>query len=129
MPLTETESLSDKKVWKWNFNKPLELPTGTLSMQVTLGKGISTLLTKSGISIKGRAGGERCKPEGRSKSQKLKKLFQEYGVPPWARDRIPLVYVGDQLAAVSDLWVCEEFVAKKDERGIVLSWTDSLDNQ
>ncbi len=129
LPLTETESLSDKKVWKWNFNKPLELPTGTLSMQVTLGKGISTLLTKSGISIKGRAGGERCKPEGRSKSQKLKKLFQEYGVPPWARDRIPLVYVGDQLAAVSDLWVCEEFVAKKDERGIVLSWTDSLDNQ
>ena len=129
LPLTKTESLSDKKVWKWNSDNPLELPTGTLSMQVALGKGISTSLTKPGISIKGRAGGERCKPEGRSKSQKLKKLFQEYGVPPWVRDRIPLVYVGDQLAAVSDLWVCEEFVAKKDERGIVLSWTDSIDNQ
>jgi len=129
LPLTKTESLSDKKVWKWNSDNPLELPTGTLSMQVALGKGISTSLTKPGISIKGRAGGERCKPEGRSKSQKLKKLFQEYGVPPWVRDRIPLVYVGDQLAAVSDLWVCDEFVAKKDERGIVLSWTDSIDNQ
>ena len=129
LPLTETETLSNKKVWKWNSDDPLELPTGTLSMQVALGKGISTQLTEPGISIKGRIGGERCKPEGRSKSQKLKKLFQEYGVPPWVRDRIPLVYVGDQLAAVSDLWVCDEFVAKKDERGIVLSWTDSLDNQ
>ena len=129
LPLTETETLSNKKVWKWNSDDPLELPTGTLSMQVALGKGISTQLTESGISIKGRIGGERCKPEGRSKSQKLKKLFQEYGVPPWVRDRIPLVYVGDQLAAVSDLWVCDEFVAKKDERGIVLSWTDSIDNQ
>ena len=129
LPLTETETLSNKKVWKWNSDDPLELPTGTLSMQVALGKGISTQLTEPGISIKGRIGGERCKPEGRSKSQKLKKLFQEYGVPPWVRDRIPLVYVGDQLAAVSDLWVCEEFVAKKDERGIVLSWTDNLDNQ
>jgi len=129
LPLTETETLSNKKVWKWNSDDPLELPTGTLSMQVALGKGISTQLTEPGISIKGRAGGERCKPEGRSKSQKLKKLFQEYGVPPWVRDRIPLVYVGDQLAAVSDLWVCDEFVAKKDERGIVLSWTDSIDNQ
>ena len=129
LPLTETETLSNKKVWKWNSDDPLELPTGTLSMQVALGKGISTQLTEPGISIKGRIGGERCKPEGRSKSQKLKKLFQEYRVPPWVRDRIPLVYVGDQLAAVSDLWVCEEFVAKKDERGIVLSWTDSIDNQ
>ena len=129
LPLTETETLSNKKVWKWNSDDPLELPTGTLSMQVALGKGISTQLTEPGISIKGRIGGERCKPEGRSKSQKLKKLFQEYGVPPWVRDRIPLVYVGDKLAAVSDLWVCEEFVAKKDERGIVLSWTDSIDNQ
>ena len=129
LPLTETETLSNKKVWKWNTNNPLELPTGTLSMQLSLGKGISTQLTEPGISIKGRIGGERCKPEGRSKSQKLKKLFQEYRVPPWVRDRIPLVYVGNQLAAVSDLWVCEEFVAKKDERGIVLSWADNLDNQ
>ena len=129
LPLTETETLSNQKVWKWNTNNPLELPTGTLSMQLSLGKGISTQLTEPGISIKGRIGGERCKPEGRSKSQKLKKLFQEYRVPPWVRDRIPLVYVGDQLAAVSDLWVCEEFVAKKDERGIVLSWADNLDNQ
>jgi len=28
------------------------------------------------------------------------KLFQEAGVPPWQRERIPLLYVGGELAAV-----------------------------
>ena len=59
------------------------------------------------IYVKGRTGGERCKPFGRSKSQKLKKLFQEYNIPVWQRDRLPLIYIGDKLAAVGDLWVCE----------------------
>jgi tRNA(Ile)-lysidine synthase len=86
------------------------------------------ITTKKGIIIRGRAGGERCKPQGRSKSQKLKKLFQEYGVPPWERNRIPLLYIGDDLAAVSDLWVCEDFLAEKDEEGIILNWTDNLRN-
>tara|TARA_B100001123_G_C15322248_1_gene1028336 strand:+ start:2205 stop:3548 length:1344 start_codon:yes stop_codon:yes gene_type:complete len=129
LPLTDIESLNQAEIWKCDPNTPIELPTGTLSMKVSCGKGLSTELIQKGIFIRGRAGGERCKPQGRAKSQKLKKLFQEYRVPPWVRDRIPLVYVGDQLAAVSDLWICEEFVAKKDERGIVFSWTDSLENR
>ena len=32
------------------------------------------------------------------------------------------------MAAVSDLWVCEAFKAKKGERGIVLKWEDNLRN-
>ncbi|MEO1956002.1 MAG: tRNA lysidine(34) synthetase TilS, partial [Gammaproteobacteria bacterium] len=106
----------------------LVLPTGTLSMKVSSGTGLSSSLSQKGIIIRGRAGGERCKPQGRSKSQKLKKLFQEYGVPPWERNRIPLIYIGDDLAAVSDLWVCEDFLAEKDEEGIILNWTDNLRN-
>ena len=128
LPLTETESLNDKKDWKWNPDIPLVLPTGTLSMKVSSGTGLSSSLSQKGIIIRGRAGGERCKPQGRSKSQKLKKLFQEYGVPPWERNRIPLIYIGDDLAAVSDLWVCEDFLAEKDEEGIILNWTDNLRN-
>ena len=115
--------------WNWNINRVLELPTGVLSSKKVFGKGLASETSGNNLKVKARSGGERCKPFGRSKSQKLKKLFQEYKVPPWVRDRIPLVYVGDQLAAVSDLWVCDEFVAKKDERGIVLSWADNLDNQ
>lgn len=56
-----------------------------------------------------RQGGERCKPVGRAHSQTLKRLFQEYEVSPWLRDALPLIYSGDTLVAVADLWICEGF--------------------
>ncbi len=56
-----------------------------------------------------RRGGERCRPSDRQHSQSLKKLLQEYGVEPWLRDRLPLLYVDGELAAVGDYWVCQGF--------------------
>lgn len=54
-----------------------------------------------------RQGGERCQPQGRKHSQSLKKLLQEYAVPPWQRELVPLLYDGSELLAVGDLWTCE----------------------
>jgi tRNA(Ile)-lysidine synthase len=48
-------------------------------------------------------------PAGRAHSRKLKKLYQEYGVPSWLRNRTPLVMYGDSLAMVVGLFVCKEF--------------------
>ncbi len=47
----------------------------------------------------------RAQPHNRHRSQRLKKLLQEYALEPWLRDRVPLLWDGDQLAAVGDLWV------------------------
>lgn len=58
-----------------------------------------------------RVGGERCKPVGRAHSQTLKRLLQDYGVAPWLRESLPLIYSGDDLVAVADLWVCEGYQA------------------
>ena len=129
LPLIDNEILNYNKVWKWNPQSPLELPTGTLSMTLKKGLGLSSELSQKGIFIRARTGGERCKPKGRDKSQRLKNLFQEYQVPPWIRNRIPLLYIEDKIAAVSDLWVCEEFLAKKNEEGLVLNWSDNLENK
>ncbi|MGI9286149.1 MAG: tRNA lysidine(34) synthetase TilS [Pseudomonadales bacterium] len=54
-----------------------------------------------------RRGGEtfKLRPDGHSKS--LKKWLQEASVPPWLRDRTPLVYKGEELVAIGDLWVAE----------------------
>jgi tRNA(Ile)-lysidine synthase len=84
----------------------------------------------SGIRLAGRTdwqlrfrrGGERCHPVGRKHSQTLKKLLQEYAVPDWWRGRVPLLYAGEELAAVADLWVCEPFLAVLDEPGFTLQW-------
>jgi tRNA(Ile)-lysidine synthase len=69
-----------------------------------------------------RRGGERCRPAGRAHSQTLKKLLQEYEVPPWLRDRLPLIWCGDELAAVGDLWICEGFQAPAGVPGLRLEW-------
>ncbi len=70
------------------------------------------------LHIRYRQGGERCRPAGRAHSQTLKRLLQEYGVAPWLRENLPLVYSDDDLVAVSDLWICEGYVAE--ERGYCL---------
>ncbi len=109
----------------WDLKSKIEIPSGLLFTESSLGHGISSSYIKNKVIIRGREGGERCKPYGRDKSQKLKKLLQEYQIPPWQRDRLPLIYIGDKLAAVSSLWVCEEFHAKPNEKGILINWNDN----
>ncbi len=57
------------------------------------------------VEIRFREGGEKIRLPGRDHHHDLRKLFQEAGVLPWRRQRIPLVYVDNMLAAVADLWI------------------------
>jgi tRNA(Ile)-lysidine synthase len=66
-----------------------------------------------------RQGGERSYPEQRAHSQTLKKLLQEMGVEPWLRNQLPLVYQGEQLVAVGDLWIERGFSV---QQGVKLNW-------
>jgi tRNA(Ile)-lysidine synthase len=110
----------------WCPEAALELPGagGVLSACRGTGKGVRATALEGGgaVSVRWRRGGERCRPAGRRQHRALKKLFQEHGIPPWERGRIPLVYVGEELAAVADLWVCEPFGAGPDEPGYAIHW-------
>ena len=64
------------------------------------------------LSIKFRQGGELLKPAGRSGSHTLKSLFQEAAIPSWQRDRIPLLYAGDELVAIVGYWIADKFAVK-----------------
>ncbi|MEH6588713.1 MAG: tRNA lysidine(34) synthetase TilS [Halioglobus sp.] len=79
---------------------------GVLSLVSGAGPGI-TLAADDVLELVWRRGGERCKPLGRAHSQTLKKLLQEKSVPPWWRDRIPLLLLNGEMVAVGDLWLCE----------------------
>lgn len=54
----------------------------------------------SHIEIRFRMGGEQIKLRGQTHC--LKKLFQTWGIPPWVRAHIPLIYIDNELAAVLD---------------------------
>ena len=118
--------LDEFKESEWNLKNDLHLPTGKIGFKETKGKGLSLIHASKKITVRGREGGERCKPFGRDRSQKLKKLLQESDVSPWLRDRLPLIYVDKELAAVADLWVCDKFHTHPEETGITFSWTDNI---
>jgi tRNA(Ile)-lysidine synthase len=104
------------------ITNPLQV-TGLGDVQMTLvDSGGLALPAKGSWRLALRAGGERCQPVGRAHSQSLKKLLQEYGVPPWWRDRLPLLYDGDELVAVADLWVCEGHGADAGTPGYEFHW-------
>jgi tRNA(Ile)-lysidine synthase len=93
---------------------------GVLRFESGADVGLSKALLDGGISIKPRMGGERFSPYGQSHTRELKKLLQEEGVVPWMRDRLPLIYSGDRLLAVGDLWLASDAVTKP---GIAIRWS------
>ncbi|MGK0501157.1 MAG: tRNA(Ile)-lysidine synthase [Oceanicoccus sp.] len=110
----------------WSHQQPIALAgVGTLSAEPSTGNGLAVDRISAELHIRFRIGGERCQPAGRPHSQTLKKLLQEYTLPPWLRDRVPLLYCGDDLVAVGDLFVCEGWQASPQQAGLVLRWLRS----
>ena len=58
------------------------------------------------LQLAWRQGGERCRLPGRQRTASVKKLLQAHDIPPWWRDRVPLLYLRGELLAVGDLWLC-----------------------
>ncbi len=109
----------------WTVPEELSLGAGrgNLGAEPTQGEGLAVArLQKSRVTVASRAGGERLTPEGHRQSKQLKKLFQEQGVLPWMRERVPLVYVNGELAAVADICVAQEFSAGRGEPGYRIIW-------
>ncbi len=100
---------------------PLELPgLSQLRLQETVGAGLrSEILAGAPLAVRFRQGGERFRPAGRSHSQELKKLLQEANIPPWERERLPLLYRDDTLVAVVGLGIAAEAVARSGEPGFL----------
>ncbi|MEP4484300.1 MAG: tRNA lysidine(34) synthetase TilS [Halioglobus sp.] len=69
-----------------------------------------------------RRGGERCHPVGRSHSVSLKQLLQENGVPPWWRERIPLLKSQGQIVCIGGMWRCIGPLKEQGEPGVILQW-------
>lgn len=113
----------------WDCHGALTLPgIGTLHITPVQGSGLKSALfsvtdSQPGrvVEVRFRQGGEQCKPAGREHTHDLKKLFQEFRVPSWQRDRIPLIYINDTLAAIAGYCYCDGFAAENDEAGLEVS--------
>jgi tRNA(Ile)-lysidine synthase len=59
------------------------------------------------VEVRYRQGGESLRWHQQTKS--LKKLFQSWEIPPWEREKVPLIYINNQLAAVVGYAIGDEF--------------------
>ena len=79
----------------------ITLPTKQILHWQESEKGLSKSLILSGIELRFRQGGEKIQPQGHVHHKTLKHLFQEWQIPPWQRDRTPLIFKDDELIAVA----------------------------
>ncbi|MFH0351490.1 MAG: tRNA lysidine(34) synthetase TilS [Chromatiales bacterium] len=116
------------QVFGWNCDAPLALPLGTLTVERGADGIRAAACVNDSVTVRFRRGGERLRPCGSSHTRLLKHLFQEQGIPPWRRDRIPLVYLGPRLAAVAGFWRHQALAADPGEIGLCFRWTESEEN-
>ena len=79
-------------------------------------------LVESPVTIRFRQGGERLRPDCNRPRRSLKNLLREATLPPWERERLPLIFSGERLACVPGIGVECDFQAVPGEQGLVVSW-------
>jgi tRNA(Ile)-lysidine synthase len=115
---------SDFAPLTWNGERRLPIPAlgGELRLRATRGRGINPELLGKSCVIRLRSGGERLQPDARRPRRALKNLFQEAGVPPWERDRMPLLFCGDDLVWVPGLGIDARYQAGAGASGVLPEW-------
>ena len=92
------QQLPPRTELRWH-GEPLTLPDGALlSLEPAAQLPVA-------LSVRWRSGGERIKPAGDRYTRDLRTLFQTAAIPPWQRESLPLLYDGEELIAVADLWL------------------------
>jgi tRNA(Ile)-lysidine synthase len=117
---------------------PDELPLGAaVGAQVDLGPKLGSLklVAQAGglaaerlpplLAVRRRGGGETLRPARGAKTQSVQHLCQSLGVLPWMRDALPLVFAGEELIAVADLWADARWCAAVDAPGLGVHWRDA----
>ncbi len=117
---------SDAMPFEWDWSQPLALPDGlgSLRIQPARGAGLARSLLPRTLRVEFRHGGEVLRPAGDAHRRELKKLLQAADILPWWRNRLPLLWVDDRLAAVGDLWTADEFSSGADAESVQVFWQD-----
>jgi tRNA(Ile)-lysidine synthase len=109
----------------WNGEAELKLPSnlGVLKFISTTGQGISVgKLKNNPATIRTRGGGETLQLSANRPRRTLKNLLQESDTPPWQRERLPLLFCGDDLIWVPEIGVDINFQAVSDEQSYDVEW-------
>ncbi|WP_070968476.1 tRNA lysidine(34) synthetase TilS [Vibrio sonorensis] len=106
-------SMQDISNWRCRLTvgESIALPDGLgqLSLQPSKNGNIALPKGVSSVEVVFDPTGLSAHPAERAHSRKLKKLFQEYGVPTWLRRRTPIIKLDQQVVAIADLFVSKSY--------------------
>ena len=77
------------------------------------------------LTVRARLGGESLKRHAKAATQSVPRLCQSIGVLPWQRDALPLLWAGEVLAGVADLWLESRFCVAANAPGLGIVWQDA----
>ncbi|OCG45212.1 tRNA lysidine(34) synthetase TilS [Gilliamella sp. Choc4-2] len=99
----------EQQVLNWDLTLPLDLPDKVGQLQVNNQTNLSCRSPQADekVTVRFHAQG-KLQIVNRQGSRAIKKLWQEYNIPPWMRTRIPLIYYNEQLICAVGIFVTKQ---------------------
>ena len=97
--------------WRWQRQRTLALARGCLTLKTDARGPLDLDALAPQLTLRARRGGERLRPVRGGPRRALKGLLQEARIPVEERARLPLLFAGERLLAVADLWLDESVQA------------------
>jgi tRNA(Ile)-lysidine synthase len=122
----EPPRLEGTRSWRVEGGSRIDLGPnlGTLCWVVQSG-GLDAARLPHSLIVRRRDGGESLRPATKAKTQTVQHLCQSYGVLPWMRDALPLVFADEDLIAVADLWLDAPRRAGGTSPGLEIRWDEA----
>jgi len=111
---------------EWRGEKRVDLGAGRGEVRFdrAKGMGIAASHLKGGQwRFAPRAGGEKIRLASRGRTRTLKNLLQERSIPAWRRDRLPLLFRGDDLVWVPGVGIAAGYACEPRSEGLLPCWT------
>jgi len=109
--------------WNGELDVALGATRGAVRFECSKGAGIALAKTRGGDwHFAGRTGGERLRVDPKRPTRTLKNLFQEHEIPPWDRERMPLLFHADTLVWVPGIGIEAQYACAPEEPGLRPSW-------
>lgn len=106
---------------EWHGEASLDLPDGRqLLFHEVIGQGIAFAKIQHGLRITSRMDSVSLRLSHKRPKRSLKNLWQEAGIPPWERDRVPFIWHKDKLIAVQGLGIDCEWRTGSKETGLLV---------
>lgn len=119
----EPPKLTDAVHWTATPSSRLDLGIGLGELRWAARRGgLEPERLPGALSVRRRRGGEAIKPARHARTQSVQHLCQSLGILPWMRDALPMVFAGEELIAIGDLWLDARWCGAENHPGLSCVW-------